>query len=82
MPRFSVDIPFAGYLSGEVEAPDAKAAIDKALSEWDFRVVVESDAPDFECAEVTTLHDVSTGNVNHAPLCHAAAEPIDEGAEE
>ena len=77
MPRFEVNIPFAGYFSGEVEADNAEAAIAKGMEQVSFRVTMVDDDC-FECGEVEVLKSISTGNVTYAPLNSASADKIDE----
>jgi hypothetical protein len=77
MSRYEVCIPFAGYFTGEVQADTPKEAIEKAIEEVGYRVVMDTTS-DFEVAEVETLHSVSAGNVNYAPLCKASADEIKE----
>lgn len=73
--KYEVNIPFAGYLTGTIEANSADDAINKAMADWSFRVVIENDV-ECEVAEVDVLSEISTGNVNHAPLNSASADQI------
>ena len=75
MAKYEVCIPFAGYLTGEVDAENEKEAIEIALEQCSFHVLVD-DACGFECAEVDAISAISSGNVNHAPLNEASAELI------
>jgi len=79
MPKFDVIMPFAGYLTGQVEADDEESAIAKAM-EWGFRIMPDVDS-DCECDEVELLRHVTQGNICYAPCNEAHAEKADDDDE-
>lgn len=73
MPRYSVDIPFAGYFNAIVEADSPEDAINKVLETTTGTIEFKGDG-DPEIMEWDFFRDISRGNVNYVPLSHATAE--------
>lgn len=79
MAKFYVEVPFAGYVSVEVEADSAEGAIDKAIEEaCHLNISPSKDGIGVEIMEWDVLHDIVRGNVCYAPRSHASAEEISD----
>jgi hypothetical protein len=75
MGKFYVEVPFAGYVCGEVEADSAEEAIAKVIEETSFTIEGDTDGA-IEVAEWHLMKNVVQGNVCYAPLSRASAEEI------
>jgi hypothetical protein len=72
MATYSVKLPFAGYLSVEVEADSEEDAVSKAMN----------DASLDDVEEWETFTHIVQGNVLYAPINTPEVELIDDGEDE
>ena len=72
MATYSVKLPFAGYLSVEVEADSEEDAVSKAMN----------DASLDDVEEWETFTQIVQGNVLYAPINTPEVELIDDGEDE
>lgn len=77
MPRYSVDIPFAGYFNAIVEADSPEDAINKVLETTTGTIEFKGDG-DPEIMEWDIFKDLVRGNIVYAPRSHADVEELGE----
>ncbi len=81
MPKYSVEIPVAGFFVATVDAANEEAAIRAALShDWSVSLVNETGphVEDFSVGSLDVYERLEHGAARYYPLGEAVAEPVEE----